>query len=629
MAKKRRKPDRRKAKRGQRSPELPDIPDQRAMEGRMWGIFGRAAGDSPLDQAQQIMYQAFEQRDERYKLDLAKQALTLCPDCADAYVLLAEHAGNHNDALELYRKGVEAGERTLGPQVFQENVGHFWGVLETRPYMRARLGLANELWSAGRRAEAVPHLQDLLRLNPHDNQGVRYTLAGYLLYLDRDEDVASLLQQFTEEASASWAYTRTLLAFRQGGDTPHARQCLEAAKKSNRYVPAFLLGKKHLSAEQPPYYSPGQESEAMVYAQMFLRCWRNTSGALTWLRQAEKSERKQIQPKAPLGFIKSWLTRNLLPSTDTWLADFRQLPDWIVIAGDKVRPWTILVTNAANGPVLAHAIVEESPSANHLWDTLLQAMQKPIAGQPHRPAQVQGRPDECWTILKPHLAEIGVELVLTDKLGEMDRVFDDLHQHLLGRLRPGMLDVPGVCPEHVGEFFEAAARFYQQAPWKTVGDDATIKVECEKFESGPWYAVVMGQSGLTLGLALYEDLRIVRKTQAGQLDDEDHARHAVVLSMTYGEETDLTGKDVEAVQEYGWKLAGPEAYPSLFKKERGMALRPPLSWELELMTGCLRAVPEFVNRRQQDGPAKEEITVPVASGSLRLVLAWVSNAKNG
>src|SRR5215468_10055981 len=83
----------------------------------------------------------------------------------------------------------------------------------------ARLGLAHSLWAAGRREEAVRHLQDMLRLNPHDNQGVRYTLAGFLLFLDRDDDLARLLQQY-DEASAAWVYTKALLAFRQHGDTP-------------------------------------------------------------------------------------------------------------------------------------------------------------------------------------------------------------------------------------------------------------------------------------------------------------------------------------------------------------------------------------------------------------------------
>ena len=45
--------------------------------------------------------------------------------------------------------------------------------------------------------------------------------------------------------------------------------------------------------------------------------------------------------------------------------------------------------------------------------------------------------------------------------------------------------------------------------------------------------------------------------------------------------------------------------------------------ELELMEECLRAVPDFIKRHKQDDPAKEELTVPVASGQLRLVLSWV------
>ena len=41
------------------------------------------------------------------------------------------------------------------------------------------------------------------------------------------------------------------------------------------------------------------------------------------------------------------------------------------------------------------------------------------------------------------------------------------------------------------------------------------------------------------------------------------------------------------------------------------------------MEGCLRAVPDFVARHRQDDPAREEMTVPVASGPLTLVLSWV------
>ena len=193
MARKRRRPGGSRPKRRRSEGPvggMPELPDPRASEGVMQGFVrslqGGADVDTPLAKAQTLVYRAFGEDDEGRRLQLAREALDLCADCADAYVLLAEHAPGRKEALSLYEKGVAAGERALGPDAFQKAVGRFWGVLETRPYLRARLGLAHSLWAAGRHDEAVGHLQDMLRLNPHDNQGVRYTLAGFLLLLDRD-----------------------------------------------------------------------------------------------------------------------------------------------------------------------------------------------------------------------------------------------------------------------------------------------------------------------------------------------------------------------------------------------------------------------------------------------------------
>lgn len=53
-------------------------------------------------------------------------------------------------------------------------------------------------------------------------------------------------------------------------------------------------------------------------------------------------------------------------------------------------------------------------------------------------------------------------------------------------------------------------------------------------------------------------------------------------------------------------------------------MRQPLAWELELMEGCLRAVPDFVNRHKPDDPVQDEFSVPVASGPLKMELSWVT-----
>ena len=64
--------------------------------------------------------------------------------------------------------------------------------------MRARFGLAESLTAAGRIDEAITHYQELLRLNPNDNQGVRYVLLPKLLAAGRDVEAARLLKAYDE-----------------------------------------------------------------------------------------------------------------------------------------------------------------------------------------------------------------------------------------------------------------------------------------------------------------------------------------------------------------------------------------------------------------------------------------------
>src|SRR5262245_39736743 len=86
-------------KRGRRGKQQPppqkiDLPDRRALERSMQEITHDLGGgrgqDTPLGRAQELMYQAFEQRDPDERVRLAHEALEVSPDCADAYVLLAE-----------------------------------------------------------------------------------------------------------------------------------------------------------------------------------------------------------------------------------------------------------------------------------------------------------------------------------------------------------------------------------------------------------------------------------------------------------------------------------------------------------------------------------------------------------
>jgi len=271
--------------------------DLRAMEGMLAGL-GSGFGDSALAEAQDLMYKAWEERSPARRITLAHEALAKSPDCADAYVLLAEEgADTLARALELYQQGVAAGERALGQDYFVENAGHFWGLLETRPYMRARAGLAGCLWELGRREEALAHYREMLRLNPGDNQGIRYTLLNLLLTLNRDADAKALLKQYEEDAMAEWLYTRALLEFREGGASKEAGRALQKALKQNPHVPAYLTGRKRIPPRTPDYIGWGDENEAVAYAAVYLPHWRRTQGAVAWLQSHLKPAQAARAPR--------------------------------------------------------------------------------------------------------------------------------------------------------------------------------------------------------------------------------------------------------------------------------------------------------------------------------------------
>ncbi|MBV9511885.1 MAG: hypothetical protein JO303_16555 [Caulobacteraceae bacterium] len=237
-----------------------------------------------VDAAQEIMFEAWECADPRKRVSMARKALKTSPDCADAYVLLAEEtAGTPEQAADLYAQGVLAGERALGPAAFDEDVGMFWGLLETRPYMRARLGLALALWSAGRADEAVGHGEALLLLNPNDNQGVRYLLLNWLQQLGRDAEADVLLRRYKDDGGAEWAWPAALAAFRRHGDRAASRKALAKATEANGHVAAFLVGRKKPPKTLPAYITMGGADEAAAYADAGAAAWKMTPGALDWV----------------------------------------------------------------------------------------------------------------------------------------------------------------------------------------------------------------------------------------------------------------------------------------------------------------------------------------------------------
>jgi len=242
---------------------------------------------TPLEAAQDIMFEAWDEPSKKTRIRMARRALEVSADCADAYVLLAEEAAASSvlEEKEFYEKGVQAGERAIGARGFQEDCGHFWAVIETRPYMRARAGLAGCLLLMGQRGEAIRHFQDMLRLNPDDNQGLRYLLVNLLIEEGRDREARELIDRYPNEPTAAWAYTKALLKFKREGPNAKTDRRLMKALDINRFVPLYLLGLQRIPKKLPETIGFGNEDEAVEYAAESMRIWPETAGAVEWLKR--------------------------------------------------------------------------------------------------------------------------------------------------------------------------------------------------------------------------------------------------------------------------------------------------------------------------------------------------------
>ena len=243
----------------------------------------REGARSPLQLAEEIL-DAARNASGPSRADLARRALEITKDCAGAYVILAEEtARSLDDAKHLYEQGVRAGERALGMRVIRGNPDAFGSALGGESYLRARAGLARCLWSLGRHREAIGHCADILRLNPSDDQCVRYLLANWLLHEELHEDLESLLTAFEGDKATSWLYSRALWAFGREGACQKAAEYLQEAFKQNPFVPSYLLGLKKMPDILPEHVEAGDEREAISYIAEALNTWLKTEGALEWL----------------------------------------------------------------------------------------------------------------------------------------------------------------------------------------------------------------------------------------------------------------------------------------------------------------------------------------------------------
>ncbi len=145
---------------------------------------------------------AFDAPTEKEAVRYAKKALELDAYCTDAEMMIAYI--QCGDDFEKFKKKLEKiitkTEKHLREEgCFDDDcVGEFWGMLETRPYMRARYQYFRLLISAGKMKKAKEECEDMLCLNKNDNLGIRYVLMGIYAYFEDELSAMRLYREYNE-----------------------------------------------------------------------------------------------------------------------------------------------------------------------------------------------------------------------------------------------------------------------------------------------------------------------------------------------------------------------------------------------------------------------------------------------
>jgi tetratricopeptide (TPR) repeat protein len=238
------------------------------------------------EDAQELAFRAMETHRVGEAEVLARQALVMDRHCIDAQVVVAQTEARSAHELVLRLKSIiRRAESQLGVRRLSYFQGQLWGLLEARPYLRARLALAEAYEEAGEYSQAIPALENILKLNEPDNQGIRFHLLRCHLANDDLQAAGALLKGFKHEHSAFVAWATVLARVRahsgKGMETAFAN-----AKKVNPYFAEFLRGRR-LPSRRPGFPRPGSPEEAAAAIRFFSRTWRQDRARMNRLLKQE------------------------------------------------------------------------------------------------------------------------------------------------------------------------------------------------------------------------------------------------------------------------------------------------------------------------------------------------------
>ena len=171
-----------------------------------------------------------------------KKALELEPDNMDAIsASLDLLEGNTWEYYQKISEAVTYGTRLMEKKGLMEedSIGEFWGILETRPYMRLLNRYADFMVEAGMMTLAAKEFEEMIRLSENDNLGVRFRLMHIYAFLELEEPALELHKKYDDYEETQMLLPLSVLYFKRG-DFDKAEDYLKRLCAANKDAKKFF-----------------------------------------------------------------------------------------------------------------------------------------------------------------------------------------------------------------------------------------------------------------------------------------------------------------------------------------------------------------------------------------------------
>lgn len=233
-------------------------------------------------------------------LKYAKKAAELEPDNLDAAAMVIELSCTSSEKLsEKYKNLIDETEDKLKEQGYFEddNIGEFWLIFETRPYMRLLEKYASHFVECGQMRLAISVYEKMLELCTNDNLGVRYTLMHLYIYLEDEQSALELYEKYPEE-STQFLLPLSILYYKLGDlrkSNQYLKKLIEVNEDTRKFFNSLIDGSLMESVgDMTPYgYRPFTIEDFVIECKENYFLFSSMPEYFVWAKKKVNSKRKK------------------------------------------------------------------------------------------------------------------------------------------------------------------------------------------------------------------------------------------------------------------------------------------------------------------------------------------------